>query len=265
MIGLENYYKKLGYIIIVGIILFYILFFIYLHHKAIELVRAINKPLKKIINMTKRLGVKKNIKKLKPCGLIEIDILSKNFNNLALEFDERAKKLIDTQAQKELHERLANTDALTGIYNRRFLHDFSSKYIKIVKRENKELSLMIIDIDDFKIINDTYGHKAGDKIIKKLVSSIKAVVRDNDIIVRYGGDEFIILLPNTKIKSAEMVAKKLLIYINEINQLEYKELLFTVTIGISVYKNEDKNVKDMIHRADESLYKAKKLGKNRVI
>lgn len=263
--NLENYYKNLGYVIIFGIILFYLMFFIFLYNKAVNLVNRINGPLKKIIEMTKNLGTKKEIEKLIPCGIVEIDILSDNFNNLAQKLDERTKKLVDTQAQKELHEKLANTDSLTGIYNRRFLDDFSSNYLKIVKREDKDLSLLIIDIDNFKNKNDTYGHETGDIIIKKLVSYIKNVVRDNDIIVRYGGDEFIIVLPNTNIKNSKKVAEKLLSYINEINQLESKELYFTITIGVSAYEDSDKNVRDIINRADESLYQAKKLGKNRVI
>jgi diguanylate cyclase (GGDEF)-like protein len=263
--NLENYYKNLGYIIIFAIILFYLMFFIFLYNKAVDLVNRINGPLKKIIKMMKNLGTKKDIEELLPCGIVEIDILSDNFNNLVQELDERTKKLVYTQAQKELHKKLANTDSLTGVYNRRFLNDFSSNYLKIAKRENKDLSLLIIDIDDFKNKNDTYGHKTGDIIIKKLVSYIKNVVRDNDIIVRYGGDEFIVVLPNTNIKNAKRVAIKLISYIKEVNQLESKELYFTITIGVSTYKNSDKNVNHIINRADESLYEAKKLGKNRVI
>ncbi|PCI35745.1 MAG: diguanylate cyclase response regulator, partial [Thiotrichales bacterium] len=119
--------------------------------------------------------------------------------------------------------------------------------------------------DNFKTKNDTYGHNIGDLIIKKLITCIKNIVRENDIIVRFGGDEFIVLLPNTNIINSQKVGRKLISYINEINQLESKELNFTVTIGTAEYKEEDVTVDNIIKRADESLYKAKKLGKNCVV
>jgi len=263
--SLENHYMNLGYIIIASIIIFYLLFFIYLYIKAKDFVSMINDPLKKIISMTKDLGIKKDIGKLEKCGIVEIDTLSENFNNLALKLGERTEKLVKSETQRLINEKLANTDSLTGVYNRRFLKDFSRKYMKDVKREEDKLSMLLIDIDNFKIKNDTYGHKTGDKIIKKLISIIKKIVRDNDLIIRYGGDEFIVLLPNTNIINARKVGEKLVSYINQINQLESKEQLFTITIGTSEYKSSDKNIENIIHRADESLYKAKDLGKNCVV
>lgn len=262
---LEDYYKNLGYLIISLIVLFYLLFFFYLHKKAKDFVDIINKPLSKIIEMTKNLGLQKDLKKLEPCGIVEIDVLNDNFNLLSTELSKRTEKLVKSETQRVFNEKLANTDALTGVYNRRFLVDFSEKYIKIVKREHSSLSILLIDIDNFKTKNDTYGHNTGDLIIKKLITCIKNIVRENDIIVRFGGDEFIVLLPNTGIINSKKVARKLISYINEINQLESKELNFTVTIGTSEYKKEDLNVDDIIKRADKSLYKAKKLGKNCVV
>lgn len=262
---LEDYYKNLGYLIIVLIIAFYLVFFFYLHKKAKDFVDIINKPLSKIIEMTKNLGLKKDLKKLEPCGIVEIDVLNDNFNLLSSELSKRTEKLVKSETQRVFNEKLANTDALTGVYNRRFLVDFSEKYIKIVKREHSELSILLIDIDNFKTKNDTYGHNTGDLIIKKLITCIKNIVRENDIIIRFGGDEFIVLLPNTGIINSQKVARKLILYINEINQLESKELNFTVTIGTAEYKKEDLTVDNIIKRADTSLYKAKKLGKNCVV
>ncbi|WP_072681893.1 diguanylate cyclase [Arcobacter sp. LA11] len=263
--ALENHYVNLGYVIIASIITFYLLFFIYLYTKAKQFVRIINEPLSKIISLTKNLGLKKDISKLEECGIVEIDILNENFNNLALELDERTKKLVKSETQRVFNEKLANTDSLTGVYNRRFLEDFSEKYMKIVRREEDKLSMLLIDIDDFKIKNDTYGHNTGDLIIKKLVSIIKNIIRDDDLIIRYGGDEFIVLLPSTNINNARKVGKKLVSYLNEVNQLESKELFFTITIGTSEYESSDRNIEDIIHRADKSLYKAKDLGKNCVV
>lgn len=262
---LETHYQFIGYLIIAFIVLFYLIFFIYLYKKAREFVDTLNKPLLKIIEMTKNLGMKKDIQKLEDCGIEEIDILNDNFNTLARELDERTKKLIESETKREHHEKMANTDALTKVYNRRFLEDFSNKYMKIVKRENTTLSLLLIDIDRFKNINDTYGHDIGDIIIKNLVDRIKKVIRENDIIVRLGGDEFVVLLPNTNMQNARKVAKKLVVLINTINQLEKEELTFTTSIGISEYKKDDNNIDDLIKRADKALYEAKRLGRNRIV
>ena len=259
---LESYYNKLGYLIIALIILFYLLFFLYLYIKAKRFVKAINTPLLKIINMTKNLVTNEKIEKLEECGIVEIDALSENFNNLSRELDERTKKLVSSETQRVINEKLANTDALTKVYNRRFLEDFSNNYIKILKREKTTLSLLLIDIDNFKNINDSYGHDVGDSIIKTLVERIKNVIRENDIIVRLGGDEFVVLLPKSNISNARKIANKLISTINNINQLEKMELVFTVSIGSSEYLPEDKDIDNLIKRADKSLYKAKELGKN---
>ena len=263
--NLEDYYINLGYLIIAFIISFYLLFFIYLYSKAKSFVDTINKPLLRIIEMTKSLGSKNKIKKLEECGIVEIDTLNENFNKLANQLEERTQKLVKSEIKRAFHEKLANTDSLTGVYNRRFLEDFSEKYMKIVKRDKSSLSILLIDIDNFKNKNDTYGHKTGDLIIKKLISCLKNILRDNDIIVRYGGDEFVVLLPTADIINAKKVANKLIAHINGLNKFEAEEFIFTITIGTAEYKEEDISVDNIIHRADESLYKAKELGKNCVV
>ncbi|MGB6327677.1 MAG: GGDEF domain-containing protein, partial [Halarcobacter sp.] len=154
------------------------------------------------------------------------------------------------------------TDALTNVYNRRFLEDFSNNYLKILKREKKKLSLLVIDIDDFKNINDTYGHEVGDIVIKDLVTRINNVIRENDILVRYGGDEFIILLPNSDISNAKKIGKKIIKNINLINELEEKKVNFSISVGAGEYKETDTDIEAILRRADEALYKAKSDGKS---
>lgn len=259
---LEKHYQNIGYFIIALVILFYFLFFLYLYKKSKEFEALINTPLLKIIELTKNLGKTKDIQKLESCGIEEIDTLSDNFNLLSMQLEERTKKLIDSELQREYSEQLANTDALTQVYNRRFLEDFTKKYLQIVHREKSSLSLMLIDIDNFKTINDTYGHDFGDKIIVELVRILKDEMRQNDLIVRFGGDEFILLLPNTVLNSAQHVALKLIKHINHINTLKSKKLQFTISIGCAEYKNEEKSIEPLIKRADIALYEAKKLGKN---
>jgi len=261
--SLGKYYEKLAYIMVFAVLVFYIIFFFYLSFKAKEFVDRINQPLLKIIEFTKNLGMKKDIKNLESCGVFEIDRLSCNFNNMIVELDRRTNKLILEETKRIYQERLANTDPLTGAYNRRYLNEFSFEYLKIVKRENKELSLLLLDLDDFKIINDTFGHEIGDIVIKELVKISKLSIRESDLVVRFGGDEFIILLPNTNILSAKLVANKIINKVNEYNK--DKEYNFSISIGTSYYQAGDNSIDDLIARADESLYEAKRVGKNRVV
>lgn len=260
---LGNYYEKLAYVMAFSVLIFFILFFFYISFKAKEFSDKINQPLLKIIEFTKNLGMKKDIKSLEPCGVFEIDRLSCNFNNMIVELDRRTNKLIFEETKRIYQERLANTDPLTGAYNRRYLNEFSFEYLKIVKREDKDLSLLLLDLDDFKIINDTYGHEIGDIVIKELVKISKASIRESDLVVRFGGDEFIILLPNTNILSARLVANKVMNKVNEYNK--DKEYNFSISIGTSYYQAGDNTIDDLISRADESLYEAKRVGKCRIV
>ena len=260
---LQEYNDKLAYMVIFSVLIFYIIFFFYLSFKAKIFVDKINEPLLNIVEVTKNLGIKKDIKNLESCGIFEIDRLSTNFNNMMLELNERTNKLVLEETKRIYQEKLANTDPLTGAYNRRYLNEFSFEYLKIVKRENKELSLLLLDLDDFKKINDTFGHEIGDMVIKKVVEISKNSIRESDLIIRFGGDEFIILLPNTNIQSARFVANKIINKINEYNQ--NKEFHFSVSIGSSHYQINDDSIDNIILRADESLYEAKKIGKNCVI
>lgn len=260
---LEEYYEKLAYIVIFSVLIFYIMFFFYLSFKAKDFVDRINEPLLNIIEFTKNLGIKKDIKNLESCGIFEIDRLSSNFNNMIVELDMRTNRLILEETKRIYQEKLANTDPLTGAYNRRYLNEFSYEYLKIVKRENKDLSLLLLDLDDFKNINDTFGHEIGDIVIKQLVEISKSSIRESDLIIRFGGDEFIILLPNTNIQSARFVANKIINKITEYNK--NKEFNFSISVGISHYQIGDNSIDNIILRADKSLYKAKKIGKNCVV
>ena len=260
---LQEYNDKLAYIVIFSVLIFYMMFFFYLSFKAKCFVDKINEPLLNIIEFTKNLGIKKDIKNLEPCGIFEIDRLSSNFNNMIVELDMRTNRLILEETKRIYHENLANTDPLTGAYNRRYLNEFSYEYLKIVKRENKDLSLLLVDLDDFKKINDTFGHEIGDIVIKQLVEISKICIRESDLIVRFGGDEFVILLPNTNIQSARFVANKLINKINEYNK--NKEFYFSISVGISHYQIGDNSIDNIIQRADEALYEAKRVGKNCVV
>ncbi len=169
------------------------------------------------------------------------------------------------EIQKELQEQ-AHKDYLTGLYNRRYFAELAQNYMELFHRERKKACLMMLDIDLFKSINDTYGHAEGDKVIKSLVASLVEHTRQSDIIARFGGEEFVILLPNIEIKSALSLAQKIRKNVEKIEVVSDTEeiIKFTISIGISEINYDDVNIESSIKRADDAMYKAKNNGRNRV-
>lgn len=158
---------------------------------------------------------------------------------------------------------LSLLDPLTNLHNRRFLDTHLSKLMKQSTEYNKDLTILIFDIDNFKQINDTYGHAAGDIILQELSSCLLLNLRVSDLCVRYGGDEFIVVLPNTDAYNGQITAEKIL-------QLLRKRVFFIsktksiscfCSIGIAQAHSGD-SIEDLIKRADANLYKAKNLGRN---
>ncbi|TDT71910.1 diguanylate cyclase (GGDEF)-like protein [Hypnocyclicus thermotrophus] len=151
---------------------------------------------------------------------------------------------------------LSNIDSLTNLYNRRFFFNYTEK------RSSENYSIILADIDYFKKINDTYGHQAGDEILKKISKEFKTHFRNNDIICRYGGEEFLIYLENTSLETAINIANRIREIIENLN---YNNIKFTVSMGVA--KNDIKkhnNIDDVIKSADIALYIAKNSGRNRV-
>jgi len=170
------------------------------------------------------------------------------------------------QSQKEL-KLLAATDSMTKLYNRRYFSEVSQQVLALAIKENTELSIIMIDIDEFKNINDSYGHKVGDDVIITLASTLQEFTREEDIVCRFGGEEFLILLPHTDEKDATLIAQKIRKIVEglSIEILDKKKLHFTLSIGISqIDILKDKNIEDSITRADKALYQAKHSGKNKV-
>ncbi|WP_345979599.1 sensor domain-containing diguanylate cyclase [Sulfurimonas sp. HSL3-2] len=158
-------------------------------------------------------------------------------------------------------EEKANKDNLTGIGNRDSFEDIFSFEIQKAKENDSLLSLMVFDIDNFKLINDTFGHQAGDNILVEITSIISHNMKTSDIFARWGGEEFVILMPNTKLEDAYTVAQKLreLIASHDFN---YNDKI-TASFGVAQFNAEDtKNT--LFEKADEALYLAKKHGRNRV-
>ncbi|MEQ8289709.1 MAG: GGDEF domain-containing protein [Gammaproteobacteria bacterium] len=159
---------------------------------------------------------------------------------------------------------LASTDTLTGLLNRRKLIEVIEYEKEQGERTNAPYSMVMVDIDDFKKINDTYGHEAGDYVLKTTSYLLGQVIRKQDSAARWGGEEFLLLCPDTNIDAATRVANRIL---NQVNSFafEFEGMSFSVTLSIGVAESTHKEFPaDCIARADEALYKAKHTGKNRV-
>jgi len=191
----------------------------------------------------------------------KLELLNKELEKKVIE---RTKKLKDTQ--KKLIEQ-ANRDPMTNLYNRRYFNEIIKSLLLIAKRTSQLFSLIIIDIDDFKNVNDTYGHSVGDRVINDLADIFRNTVRNSDISVRFGGEEFVIILPNTHLKEAEIIAKKLkdIVENNTIILKDGSRIKFTISLGVSQIQQDDESVETVLHKADEALYQAKNSGKNKIV
>jgi diguanylate cyclase (GGDEF)-like protein len=160
-------------------------------------------------------------------------------------------------------DRLANRDRLTGLYNRRYFDEEIKKELERAVRYNYFLSLFMIDIDFFKKINDTYGHQKGDQVLAVVSSIILENTRMNDIVARYGGEEIVVLIPETGANNSMYVAEKIRSRV-ESGTIEQINIPVTVSIGGAFYKRNDTAAK-LIKKADDALYKAKERGRNIVV
>ncbi len=164
-------------------------------------------------------------------------------------------------------ENLASTDSMTQLYNRRYLLEMAKPLFDLTKRNSTSMATVILDIDKFKNVNDTYGHDIGDKVIISLAQTLVQESRHSDIVCRWGGEEFVMLLPDTNIDGAVIISEKIRKIVQELvlNFENNQQLNFTVSIGISqVETNKDDNVEASIARADKALYIAKESGRNKV-
>ena len=180
------------------------------------------------------------------------ELINKQISQAANFIKEEEKKL----------KGLAEFDELTGIYNRRKLNNLLTYHINEFKRYIKKFSIIFIDLDDFKQINDTYGHAIGDKVLQKFVQITKDNIRDVDIFARWGGEEFILLLPNTDIDDAYIVSEKIRKSIE--NYHDNLIGFFTVSLGVSSITVDDTE-ESILEKADKALYRAKSDGKNKTV
>lgn len=206
------------------------------------------------------------------CALLLLSLTFLYFNQVRIrrkdqKISQKALEIQNLELQ-EVNEKLriqSVTDPLTGIFNRRFFLESTAKLISTSNRYNQPLSILLIDIDNFKRINDIYGHFAGDKVLQSIANMYKEELRDGDIFARYGGEEFIIAFPYTNDQAAKIVAERVRVKImNHLIQVDNDQVSVTVSSGISQHRPTETNIQDIIKRADVALYKAKRNGRNRV-
>lgn len=181
---------------------------------------------------------------------------------------ETSRSLLALQKEYELAKQEATHDPLTRILNRKAFQDMAETAISHTGQTHAPLSLIMADIDYFKYFNDSHGHLAGDEVLKFVARTIKNMVKGQDLVARFGGEEFVILLPQTGYEGALHVSEEIRCYFdkNELKSSAFKSKLGKVTLsmGLAVYKPGD-TLKSLLQRADKALYQAKEKGRNRVI
>ncbi|GAB1481955.1 hypothetical protein MASR2M78_07700 [Treponema sp.] len=160
---------------------------------------------------------------------------------------------------EELRE-ISVRDTLTGLYNRRYLDEFLQQSIPLAKRQGHDVCFLMMDLDNFKQVNDRLGHESGDTVLKKTAEIILYSLRESDLSCRYGGEEFLVLLPNTELLEAATVAERIR---NNIEKTDFGlgDLSVTISIGMSSF-NQTREIKAALASADERLYQAKRSGRN---
>lgn len=192
--------------------------------------------------------------------------------------ERKAAELALRETNRQLHARieeigrlqvalqeLAVRDSLTGLYNRRYLDETLEREVSRARREGNPLALVMLDIDYFKRVNDTYGHQVGDEALRMLATTLLADVRTEDVACRYGGEEFLILLPNMPLETAIQRAEAWRQAIEELSvALGNFHITFTISLGVAAYPEHGKTPDDLTRCADQALYRAKHEGRNQV-
>lgn len=182
---------------------------------------------------------------------------NKELERLHEEYKVKQQALIKVNDQLET---MASTDLLTGLKNRRFFQDKMLENLVLFRENQHVFSLLVVDIDHFKNINDTYGHPIGDLVLGNLAGLLQSVSRSTDVVARYGGEEFVIILPDCDREQASVTAER---YRSQVASADWGEYNITVSIGAATVSQEDTD-QSLFQKADKALYASKTGGRNRV-
>ncbi len=192
----------------------------------------------------------------------------KSQSGLIKSYANEAAPVIESKRLMQILKESSLKDSLTGLYNRRFLDEYVEKLKPQVMRQKINVGIMLIDMDHFKMVNDTYGHAVGDVVLKELATVLNSNVREADLVIRYGGEEFIILLMDVESEEQTMeVAEKLRTKVQntDISIGDNKRLNKTISLGVSMFPKDSESIWQAIKYADIALYEAKKTGRNRIV
>jgi diguanylate cyclase (GGDEF)-like protein len=187
--------------------------------------------------------------------------------------------LVLKKQNKELQQRLADIeqlknrireqsirDPLTNLYNRRFLNEFMERELALARRNQKPLAVVMLDLDHFKQLNDQFGHQTGDKVIEMVAKHLLRQSRRTDILFRYGGEEFLVILPNTNATQARHLAENWRVHVEQAQVLaKHQAVNITLSAGVACYPEQGTTAFNLIQAADEALYQAKAAGRNQVV
>lgn len=183
----------------------------------------------------------------------------------------RVKALLKIKDLRDKLNQVSTTDELTGLHNRRYLHERLEQEMSRAKRYGTKLSCLLFDLDFFKVVNDIYGYDWGDVLLRSIADKLKQLIRKEDILTRYGDEEFLLILPNTSEENAFLFAER---FRRDIERMEFipagedERHPITISGGISTYPcldNVDEDVNTIIRYAEHALYNAKKRGKNKIV
>ncbi|MBN2795724.1 MAG: diguanylate cyclase [Clostridia bacterium] len=230
----------------------------------------ISKPLMNLADIVRNMSVVDlNVNPLKQSGIEEIDSLSHEFVVMANKIKKRTNQLVESQIEKrqaderaKKHLLEATTDSLTGVSNRRKFEDLLDNELKRSKRYFSDFCLIILDVDDFKNINDRYGHNKGDDVLKGVAELLKSHVRASDVVARWGGDEFVIMIVESDLENSKKIAEKIRKAIESYYQ---DSLQITISMGIAKVDIGLDDARALLQKADQALYDAKRKGRNCVI
>ena len=183
---------------------------------------------------------------------------------LEAKIHERTHELAEANARLA---QLAVTDGLTGLYNHRHFHERLTLEVERSQRSGLPLSLLMLDVDHFKQFNDTFGHPAGDEVLRQLARVLADTRRANDVVARYGGEEFAVILVDTAKFTAAKVAERVRerVYANDFSEAAPKAGKLGVSIGVATFPDDGSDVEALVRAADTALYAAKRAGRNRVV
>ncbi|MDX9813384.1 MAG: GGDEF domain-containing protein [Sulfurimonas sp.] len=195
----------------------------------------------------------------------EVEMMKRNISSIK-HYLEAAKPVIESQILMEKLRDTSLRDGMTGLHNRRFLEEFIDKLVSQAERNKDTYTLLMIDVDYFKMVNDTYGHDAGDKVIVELSKILKKSTRSSDLAIRYGGEEFLVLLNNATKEGAMQVANKIhSTFSKTIFNFAHEEVRKTLSIGMAKFPQDTPSIWKCIKFADTALYEAKNSGRNKIV